>query len=448
MNKKSICVFKKYLNFLLILIIFSFAPNNVFAKDDFEIWPSKYDIPPDKVWNIRLNDKINIDSINKKNIWVLDEENKFVDINVSSNYKGNSILVSPKDKYKEGKTYSLIINKSIESQSNSNLEKNLKMNFTIYDLNKEEYIDNKSIYQNVESKKYEIIDIINVNCNGESESKTDFDLQFNIGNLSKSPYQKDLDLKAYGSGIRISTDAYGNKRAIIKNFAYKGQSLEYKVVRNIENSGIKYKVDLSKTLGDYSKFKYYSKYTKPEEKIESNNTLILKKSKEITKGSTNPFDKAKKIYAFVNTYIKYDPLQANKGALNALKTGKGVCEDYADLFIAMCRSVGVPARIVSGYGLEPLQINNKNINLDYNRHAWAEFYLPEYGWIVVEPTYQLYNKGKIIPNYNCFANLSSSGHIIAGYNASGPLVEGSIIWNYKGDNKINCNHTTYLRPIQ
>lgn len=66
---------------------------------------------------------------------------------------------------------------------------------------------------------------------------------------------------------------------------------------------------------------------------------------------------------------------AHTTAAEALKEGKGVCQDHAHVFIAAARFLGIPARYVSGYILtgadEPSDAN----------HAWAEAWLEGLGWV-------------------------------------------------------------------
>ena len=62
-----------------------------------------------------------------------------------------------------------------------------------------------------------------------------------------------------------------------------------------------------------------------------------------------------------------------------MKERKGVCQDFAHLAIACLRSVGLPARYVSGY-IETLspEGTEKLIGVDAS-HAWFSVYIPEYG---------------------------------------------------------------------
>lgn len=62
-------------------------------------------------------------------------------------------------------------------------------------------------------------------------------------------------------------------------------------------------------------------------------------------------------------------------AAAAFEAGRGVCQDHAHIFIAAARSLGVPARYVSGYFVtgadEPAEAH----------HAWAEVWVDGLGWV-------------------------------------------------------------------
>ncbi|MCB1225465.1 MAG: transglutaminase family protein [Verrucomicrobiales bacterium] len=67
----------------------------------------------------------------------------------------------------------------------------------------------------------------------------------------------------------------------------------------------------------------------------------------------------------------------------ALKSRCGVCQDFANVTIALCRSRGIPARYVSGYFFngktEPSEVEAS--------HAWMEVFLPGFGWKGWDPTH-------------------------------------------------------------
>ncbi|SFD34458.1 transglutaminase family protein [Algibacter pectinivorans] len=65
---------------------------------------------------------------------------------------------------------------------------------------------------------------------------------------------------------------------------------------------------------------------------------------------------------------------------------KGVCQDFAQIAIACIRSVGLPARYVSGY-IETLPPPGKEklVGTDAS-HAWFSIYIPSFGWVDFDPT--------------------------------------------------------------
>lgn len=69
---------------------------------------------------------------------------------------------------------------------------------------------------------------------------------------------------------------------------------------------------------------------------------------------------------------------AHTGAAEALADGKGVCQDHANIFISAVRSLGVPARYITGY----LVLDNP-APADAH-HAWAEAWVDGLGWVAFD----------------------------------------------------------------
>jgi transglutaminase-like putative cysteine protease len=67
----------------------------------------------------------------------------------------------------------------------------------------------------------------------------------------------------------------------------------------------------------------------------------------------------------------------------ALRLGRGVCQDFAHVMIAACRSIGLPARYVSGYLNSPGAMERD----DAASHAWVDVFTPDEGWVSVDPTH-------------------------------------------------------------
>jgi transglutaminase-like putative cysteine protease len=71
----------------------------------------------------------------------------------------------------------------------------------------------------------------------------------------------------------------------------------------------------------------------------------------------------------------------------ALCSRKGVCQDYANIMIALTRSLRVPCRYVSGYLFHRVEYNDRSAQ--DATHAWVEALLPGLGWVGFDPTNNL-----------------------------------------------------------
>ena len=80
----------------------------------------------------------------------------------------------------------------------------------------------------------------------------------------------------------------------------------------------------------------------------------------------------------------------NSSIADSLQLGAGVCQDFAHLLLGVLRKRGIPARYVSGY-LVPQNEDNPEAKLEeviggQASHAWAEAYIPDSGWMPLDPT--------------------------------------------------------------
>lgn len=73
----------------------------------------------------------------------------------------------------------------------------------------------------------------------------------------------------------------------------------------------------------------------------------------------------------------------NTRANDALKLRMGVCQDFAHVHLGLCRSLGIPARYVSGYFFNTTR-RPREIEAS---HAWIEAYVPGHGWAAYDPTH-------------------------------------------------------------
>lgn len=100
----------------------------------------------------------------------------------------------------------------------------------------------------------------------------------------------------------------------------------------------------------------------------------------------DPLGSIRDLSSKLHAVFRYEPgsTAADSTIERILTTGKGVCQDYAHVMIAICRTWGIPSRYVSGY-LDPGSAPDAQSAAGAS-HAWAEFLLPELGWVGLDPT--------------------------------------------------------------
>lgn len=145
---------------------------------------------------------------------------------------------------------------------------------------------------------------------------------------------------------------------------------------------------------DYAE--WLSPYTALPAGVESPDVyaFIHKLALDVTAGATNPYDKATLIEQYLRSGVftyHLKPKQAPPGTdplfyfLN--NSHDGYCQYFAMAMGEMLRSLGIPTRLVSGYGRGTFDdISHRTIVKNEDAHVWVESYFPGYGWIPFEPT--------------------------------------------------------------
>jgi transglutaminase-like putative cysteine protease len=113
----------------------------------------------------------------------------------------------------------------------------------------------------------------------------------------------------------------------------------------------------------------------------------------LTAPYNNPYDKVMALNNHLLTEYPYNffPPPHPPGAEvvdNFLFADKeGVCEQYVTALVVMARTLGIPARLTTGYGAgtyNPIT-NYYEVRLS-DAHSWAEVYFPGHGWVPFDPT--------------------------------------------------------------
>jgi len=111
---------------------------------------------------------------------------------------------------------------------------------------------------------------------------------------------------------------------------------------------------------------------------------VKKLADTITKGLSTNLQKARAIYDWTVGNMYRDPNTKGCGlgdVCDLLRRPGGKCTDISSVFIALCRASGVPAREVFSVRLGKKAVED----ITTYQHCWAEFFLPGFGWVTVDP---------------------------------------------------------------
>lgn len=160
----------------------------------------------------------------------------------------------------------------------------------------------------------------------------------------------------------------------------------------IKTKNIFYKIDkVSFPLLDVPED--YQQYLREGETIDIT-PEIVDQAAEIIEGETDLYVVVFKLAEWTKSNIKYDlntlTAEAAQKSSWVLENREGVCDEMTSLFISFLRSVGIPARFVSGSVYT-------NLGYKFENHGWAEVYFPGQGWVPYDVTFGQY--GWIDPSH-------------------------------------------------
>lgn len=136
---------------------------------------------------------------------------------------------------------------------------------------------------------------------------------------------------------------------------------------------------------------FFNQYITPEDMIQSSNSSIKAKARQITAGARTVVEATDRISNWVHDHVRYT-IPVPQDALNVFRSGRGSCQGYTRLSIALARAVGIPARYAHGY-LPPGQNWGSKVKRfgvstsGGGYHAWIEFYYPDKGWAFTDGEY-------------------------------------------------------------
>ncbi|MBS3111481.1 transglutaminase domain-containing protein [Candidatus Woesearchaeota archaeon] len=128
-------------------------------------------------------------------------------------------------------------------------------------------------------------------------------------------------------------------------------------------------------------------YTQPTGVIDSDDDAINRVTSVLVSGEDDLYGVVYTLARWTRENVEYNlsslTQDVSQKASWVLLERQGVCDEIASLFIAMLRSVGVPARFVTGYAYTNSPLFPEN----WGAHGWAEVYFPGHGWVPFDITY-------------------------------------------------------------
>ncbi|HOW25726.1 MAG TPA: transglutaminase domain-containing protein [Bacteroidales bacterium] len=179
------------------------------------------------------------------------------------------------------------------------------------------------------------------------------------------------------------TDRWGQRTALYHTEDIQaGEQVEVQMVTEVKTYAVRYFIfpDRVGSLSDIPE-SISSKYLEDNEKYQIHHPVIRQALEEAISDQDNVYWIVRHIYNYINDHMYYEMTGGWNTAPTVLSRGNGSCSEYTFVFISMCRAAGVPARYVGS-----VVVRGDDTSMDDVFHRWVEVYLPNFGWIPVDPS--------------------------------------------------------------
>ena len=150
---------------------------------------------------------------------------------------------------------------------------------------------------------------------------------------------------------------------------------------------------------------------------------IMALAKEITANAPTMYDKVTALETYLHTFYKYNadigvPAGQEATSWFLFSSHQGYCTYFATAMAVMARSLGIPARVVSGYTYGTYDTKHGQwVIRGVDAHSWTQVYFAGYGWINFEPTNGFSAIPRPLPGQ--FSSSGQAGNPLGGPNNSG-----------------------------
>lgn len=236
-------------------------------------------------------------------------------------------------------------------------------------------------------------------------------------------------------------DDFGNAYAVYRNIRVRG---DFRVVVSFSAlQGVLFvnaDAPLSAPLPDE-----VSGFLEPSPFIESDHPEVVRLARSLTAGAATYREAIARIADYTSAALVYDEKVANLpnykqlGALWALGAKRGACLQFARLFVALARASGIPARVVDALDVKPPGVERESY-----AHAYAEAYIPGYGWLPIEPQQRGSMVGLTPPAPGYVALVKGSGQRVSLPGYEGEAAMTMLV--FKGSLRAALTYTASIRP--
>jgi transglutaminase-like putative cysteine protease len=194
----------------------------------------------------------------------------------------------------------------------------------------------------------------------------------------------------------IHKDEEGNILALFEVPANKESKIEVTGYISVEQDSIEegsktFDMPLEEYFNKIKDSAYITRYLSETKYWEINDEYIRQEAETLMKDQGTLLDVIKADYRYINNKLEYDQNKTTSentriGAKEALLGGPSVCMEYADVMISLLRAQGIPSRAALGYANLRETAPETQV-----RHQWVQIWVPDYGWLSVDPTFESEN---------------------------------------------------------
>lgn len=280
---------------------------------------------------------------------------------------------------------------------------------------------------------------------------TDMDIQVNVSvkNLGNNPAETipvrlglpmdNIDQELLSSQFSVQPERFSND-SLGNSFVHftipdlqPGEEFLIQMNLSVQQYSVDYRVS-KEDVG--SSTEGMEEWLMPSQYINSDEESIKTLANEIANNSSWAYDIAWNTYQWIIDNIPYQQVAGEADATTTLRNGEGGSAELGNLFVALMRANHIPARRISGWGAgfdagEEFRINRF-------AHGWAEFYLPDVGWLTVDPTW---GKSSTFDN---FAK-SDDKHIVMTQGAGVKFLWRGAYSSPYGETEVDTDYTLYIQ---